>query len=69
MSLIEFSIRWAMSQEYLDGLVIGVESGPQLMEIVDIFKKGALAKNILNSVDKINLDEESMIDPRSWEFI
>ena len=58
-----------MSQEYLDGLVIGVESGPQLIEIVDIFKKGALAKDILNSADKINLDEESMIDPRSWEFI
>jgi aryl-alcohol dehydrogenase-like predicted oxidoreductase len=69
MSLIEFSIRWAMSQEYLDGLVIGVESGTQLMEIVDIFKKGALAKNILSSADEINLDEESLIDPRSWEFI
>jgi predicted aldo/keto reductase-like oxidoreductase len=69
MSLIEFSIRWAMSQEYLDGLVIGVESGTELIEIVDIFKKGALTKNIVKSVDEIDLDNESLLDPRSWKFI
>jgi aryl-alcohol dehydrogenase-like predicted oxidoreductase len=65
-SMTELAIRWAVSQDNLDGITIGVESVSQLKNIVDIFRKGKLTENILREIEQINVLDISHLDPRFW---
>jgi len=66
-SMAELAIRWAVSQDKLDGITIGVESVTQLENIIDFFRKGKLKGDILREIEQINVSDIMHLDPRFWD--
>jgi aryl-alcohol dehydrogenase-like predicted oxidoreductase len=65
--MAELAIRWAVSQDKLDGITIGVESVIQLENIIDFFRKGKLKGDILREIEQINVSDIMHLDPRFWD--
>ena len=68
LTLRELAIKWALSLEGLDGLVLGVDNPVQLVELFNIFNSGKLSPIISKNIEKIEISDSNILDPRNWIF-
>jgi aryl-alcohol dehydrogenase-like predicted oxidoreductase len=68
LSLRELAIKWTMSLEDLDGIVLGVDNPDQLVELFKIYNSGKLSPTILESIENIEISDSSILDLRNWIF-
>lgn len=68
LSLRELAIKWIMSLEDLDGVVLGVDNPDHLVELIKIYNSGKLSPNILERIENTEILDSSILDPRNWIF-
>ena len=68
LSLRELAIKWALSLEDLTGIVLGVDNPNQLLEVSKIFNSRKLSPSTLESIEKIQISDSNILDPRTWVF-
>jgi aryl-alcohol dehydrogenase-like predicted oxidoreductase len=68
LTLRELALKWALSLEDLDGLVLGVDNPDQLVELFNIFNSGKLSPIILKNIEKVEISDSNNLDPRNWTF-
>ena len=68
LSLRELAIKWALSLEDLTGIVLGVDNPNQLLELSKIFNSRKLSPSTLESIEKIQISDSNILDPRTWVF-
>lgn len=65
ITMAEMALQYAMSKEYIDQVLIGVDSLAQLeanLRIVDQPYK----KEVIAQLDEINVSEEALLNPANW---
>lgn len=65
LSLTELSILYPISKDYIDGVLIGVESVKQLKENIHSVKK-IVSKPILQTIDNIKIESVELLNPSNW---
>jgi aryl-alcohol dehydrogenase-like predicted oxidoreductase len=68
LTLRELAIKWALSLENLDGLILGVDNTDQLVELFNIFNSEKLSPAILKRIENIEILDSNILDPRYWIF-
>jgi aryl-alcohol dehydrogenase-like predicted oxidoreductase len=68
LTLRELALKWALSLEDVDGLVLGVDNPDQLVELFNIFNSGKLSPIILKNIEKVEISDSNILDPRNWTF-
>ena len=68
LSLRELAIKWALSLDDLTGIVLGVDNPNQLLEVSKIFNSRKLSPSTLESIEKIQISDSNILDPRTWVF-
>jgi aryl-alcohol dehydrogenase-like predicted oxidoreductase len=66
LSLLELAMRWIISQNDLESLIFGVDNIDQLRELVKIKQRGPLSNEIIGEIEKINVSNLDLLDPRTW---
>jgi aryl-alcohol dehydrogenase-like predicted oxidoreductase len=68
LSIRELAIKWALSLEDLDGMVLGVDNPAQLIELFNIFNSRKLSPVMLKNIENIEISDSNILDPRNWVF-
>ena len=68
LTLRELALKWALSLEDLDGLVLGVDNPDQLVELFKIFNSGKLSPILLKNIENVKIPDSNILDPRNWIF-
>lgn len=68
LSIREMAIKWALSLEDLDGIILGVDNQDQLTELFDIFNSKKLSPNLVKDIENIEILDSNILDPRNWIF-
>lgn len=67
LSMQEICLRYVLSKQEIDALVVGLETFDQLAGNIEIFKKGALQDEIVEKIDSsIDLTNEKLLNPSNW---
>ena len=61
----EMALQYAMSKEYIDQVLIGVDSLAQLEANLRIVDK-PYKKEVIAQLDEINVSEEALLNPANW---
>jgi aryl-alcohol dehydrogenase-like predicted oxidoreductase len=62
----ELALRYNLSINELDSILIGVEKTEQLIENLKILKKGKLAKEIIQEINDLGSAPEKIVNPSLW---
>lgn len=62
----ELALQWVRSLPHISGVVVGVESEPQLTQLVDHWKRPPLRPEEADLVASLPLPPDLLIDPRNW---
>ena len=68
LTLRELALKWALSLEDLDGLVLGVDNPDQLVELFKIFNSGKLSPILSKNIENVKIPDSNILDPRNWIF-
>jgi aryl-alcohol dehydrogenase-like predicted oxidoreductase len=66
LSLAEMALRYALSIEGIDSVIIGVETAAQLKENLEMTGRGALPGPLVDRIKELGTGPERAIDPRLW---
>ena len=66
LDISELALRFVLSFEAIDSVLIGVETLGQLKDNMRIFYKGGLPKSLLDRIRSLGSASENIIDPRQW---
>ena len=66
LSLTELALRYALSVEGIDSVIIGVETAAQLGKNLDLVEKGMLPERLVEEINGLGTAAEYAIDPRQW---
>ena len=66
LAMTELALRYVLSFEAIDSLLIGVETLGQLKDDLRIFHKGGLPRRVLDRIRSLGTASENIIDPRQW---
>jgi aryl-alcohol dehydrogenase-like predicted oxidoreductase len=66
LAMTELALRYVLSIDGIDSILIGVETLGQLKEDIRIFREGGLPKSLLDRVLQLGPVPEKIIDPRQW---
>ncbi len=53
MSMLDLAIRWSITHDYVNSVMMGFSKKSQLQQNISIAEKGALSKDILEECDKV----------------
>jgi aryl-alcohol dehydrogenase-like predicted oxidoreductase len=67
LNLAALALRYALSFEEIDSILIGVERLDQLMDNMLIFRQGALPGRLVNRINDLGTAPLHIIDPRQWK--
>lgn len=65
LNLAQLSLAYTLSNEQIQGVLIGAESPDQLLTHIDVADK-VLSERSRKSIQSIILDDPSVVDPRQW---
>lgn len=65
MTLTELSLLYPISKEYIDGVIVGVESIMQLRENIISLNK-IMPKSIEHTIDQIKFEFVDLLNPSNW---
>jgi aryl-alcohol dehydrogenase-like predicted oxidoreductase len=68
LSIRELAIKWVMSLDDLDGMVLGVDNPDQLIELFKIFNSGKLSPVMQKYIESVEISDSNILDPRNWIF-
>jgi aryl-alcohol dehydrogenase-like predicted oxidoreductase len=66
MNLRELALRYVLSFDEIDSVIIGVERTEQLMSNIEIMRKGKLPPALIDAVNELGSAPEHVVDPRQW---
>jgi spore coat polysaccharide biosynthesis protein SpsF len=67
ISVLELAIRYAISTNCLDYIILGMKNIEEVNSNIQIYKKGALSKVVIEKIDAIGLNDYwKILDPRRW---
>ncbi len=66
LGLGEMALRYALSVDGIDSVIIGVETAAQLETNLGLAARGALPERLLTEINGLGTAAESIIDPRRW---
>ena len=66
MSVVELLLRYALSFEEIDSVIIGVDTIDQLLRNIEIVRQGGLPPAVLEKINELGTAPEYIIDPRQW---
>jgi aryl-alcohol dehydrogenase-like predicted oxidoreductase len=66
LDMTELALRYVLSFEAIDSVLIGVETLGQLKDNLRIFDKGGLSRRLLDRIRRMGTASENIIDPRQW---
>jgi uncharacterized protein len=61
----DLALNYVCSKDYIDGVLIGVDSVNQLKSNIES-TQNEFTKGIIGEVDKIDIDNKSMLNPANW---
>ena len=67
ISVGELALRYVLSTEQIDGVIIGVEKKEQLIQNLMFMKKGALEKEVIEKINLLGSASEKIINPTLWK--
>jgi aryl-alcohol dehydrogenase-like predicted oxidoreductase len=68
LSTQELALRAALTFVDDCALVVGVESGEQLLEIAEFVENGPLSPELAKIIDALDSGYDPEVDPRNWVF-
>jgi aryl-alcohol dehydrogenase-like predicted oxidoreductase len=66
LSLAEMALRYALSFEGIDSVIVGVETVAQLAENLGIAGRGGLPGPLLEKIGQLGSAPDTAVDPRLW---
>lgn len=66
LSLAEMALRYVLSIEGIDSVIIGVETAAQLKKNLEMSGRGALLGPLVDKIKELGTGPERAIDPRLW---
>jgi aryl-alcohol dehydrogenase-like predicted oxidoreductase len=66
LSLAEMALRYALSFEGIDSVIVGVETAAQLAINLEIAGRGGLPRPLLEKIRQLGNAPERAVDPRQW---
>jgi len=66
MSVAELLLRYALSFEEIDSVIIGVDTVDQLRRDIEIVRRGGLPSAVVGKINELGTAPEYIIDPRQW---
>ena len=68
LSIEDLSLRYALTQSEIDGLVLGVDSAEQLDKNVQAMKQGPLSKETVEEIETIIVSDFELLNPSHWKL-
>ena len=68
LSMAELALRYVLSFEEIDSILVGVEKLGQLLENIRISRKGPLPESIIKKINNLGTAPSHVIDPRQWKI-
>ncbi len=65
-SMVELALNYAISNEDIDSVLIGVDSLEQLKKNLKAVTKGEMPKDLMNCINTIVTEDTSMLNPSNW---
>ena len=66
-SRMELAAGWVLSQEHVDGIILGAQSATELEQISETLKSRPLNADEISALAAINQPARSVVDPRNWK--
>ena len=66
LSLAEMALRYVLSVEGIDSVIIGVETAAQLERNLNMVEQGELPEQLVTEINGLGTAPERVIDPRQW---
>lgn len=66
LDLAEMALRFALSIEGIDSVIVGVETAAQLEKNLDLAARGALPETLTAEINGLGTAPAPVIDPRQW---
>jgi len=66
MSVSELLLRYALSFEEIDSVIIGVDTIDQLRRNIEVLRQGGLPSAVVEEINGLGTAPEYIIDPRQW---
>jgi aryl-alcohol dehydrogenase-like predicted oxidoreductase len=66
LSLAEMALRYVLSIEGIDSVIIGVETAAQLERNLNMVEQGELPEQLVTEINGLGTASERVIDPRQW---
>ncbi len=66
LSLAEMALRYVLSVDGVDSVIIGVETAAQLASNLNMAELGRLPERLVAEIDSVGTAPESAVDPRQW---
>jgi aryl-alcohol dehydrogenase-like predicted oxidoreductase len=66
LSLAEMALRYVLSVDGIDSVIIGVETAAQLESNLDMAGRGKLPERLVTEINGLGSAAERSIDPRQW---
>lgn len=65
ISVASLALNYALSKEYIDGVLIGVENVQQLKSNIEVLKEN-LPLELVQEIDEIAVDDVKLLNPAEW---
>ena len=66
VSIHELSLKFVLNNEFIDKVVIGIDSIDQLKENLKILRSSALPNDLINKIKDIKVTDVSLLNPANW---
>lgn len=66
-SRMELAAGWVLSQDHVDGIILGAQSATELEQISETLKSRPLNADEISALAAINQPARSVVDPRNWK--
>tara|TARA_B100000963_G_scaffold228473_1_gene199253 strand:- start:236 stop:1123 length:888 start_codon:yes stop_codon:yes gene_type:complete len=66
---LQSCLSFVFGEKLVSNVVIGIDNGFQLSKIFDCIEKELIDENLLKELEKININDEKLINPKNWKFI
>lgn len=67
LNMHEMALGYVLSKDYIDGILIGVDSVKQLRENVTASRK-SLSEEVIKTIDKIEIAQKELLNPSKWSL-
>jgi len=66
INMVELALRYVLSINEIDSVLVGVETKDQLMQNLEILNQGKLSQEIIEEISMIGSAPEKIVNPAMW---